>query len=339
MKTRRKFLLCPVIALILLLLCACGAGDDQIAQLEAQLADAQAQAADIQAQAVDAQARAEEAEAEAEELQAQLNASLEKLAQSKEEWTAERDVLNARLELIYPYVDRDMCDQIVRDAYEQRKDELLLSAYLAQGLDSIFAEYTGEAIVGYPQDASVTTAHVDNAYYWEGNASPETAARKLVEIMLEDVRNNTDLPFNLEGYRVEEQTLCSYDDMLLQWQDFVWNEGSAPEGIPERLEQLFPIWSEDEQGDVQASLRSEGLSYALDENTWLFLPNFYVKYTGFYDVYKDTELTPEMVDENGYLFGQGQGSEEMYMYVLIRNGNVWRLQSCDALVRLDKALR
>lgn len=329
------------IVLLLISMSACGTGDDQISLLEAQLADAQAQAESLEAQ-LDA---AEESYASAQD---NWDAERENWETEQEKWEAEREELENQINQmlpIYQYADREISDELVQAAYEQRKDELILSAYFSQGVDAIFAEFTGEAVVRYDLDDHVNTAYTHDAYYWEGgNVSPEKAAAKLVEIMLKDVQTRNDCTFVLEKYRIDEQTLSDRDAMLAQWKDYVWrnsedaaayqNTDITRDMISEFIETLFPLWD-----DGTAYYRSEELPYDLGDDMWVFIPNFRVKFTGVYNMYHDYELSADMLDKDGYVHGQGDGSESAYRYILIRNGDVWRLQSCQALKKLDEQLR
>ena len=321
-----------MILLLLFSLCACGAGEDQIALLEAQLADAQAKA---------------------ENLQAQLDAAGESYASAQENWDteranweAERDALKAQIDQmrpVYQYADREISDHMVQEVYEQRQAELLLSAYFAQGAESLFEEYSGEPIVrsGDEFDKTISVAYTDDAYYWVGpNASPETAAAELVALMLKDVQSQDELSFQLEQYQIGEQLLHSRDDMLVQWKDYVWTQAEeisayqktdiTRDMISEIIETLFPEWI-----DGIPYFRSEELNVALGDDMWVFTPSFRVKYTGYYNLLSDTELPAEMMDANGYVHGQGDGSESVYRYILIRSGDVWRLQSCAAMQQLN----
>lgn len=299
---------------IILLLSACGSSG----QLEAE--DLQRQLNDLQAQLTETEARLEEAE-----------------SRVREEISEENAAGGAQ-------VDFGECCRMVYEAHCGRISELILYDFLSQEPEDIFADYDGSEsqIVSYAESTEAwSSTFPAHAYYWkdtEGLASPESAAAVLVGMMLEEVREYPDKTFDLKDYSIEDAQLLDKYDLMFDDMRLVWGAALSEaefrgtviseEMLSTYVEQLFPRYI-----DGSYYCYCDSLAIALGDSMWVFSPRYSYSFEGVCNGYDSTEL-----EEGGMIEVSHPDTRGQY-FILIQNGDVWRMQSYNGIKMLDDALK
>lgn len=215
-----------------------------------------------------------------------------------------------------------------------RFTELPLYAELSRATDYYYSDYDGSAeqvILDYPSDWTCSgTCGIDGVFYWRdesGKATPTLAAMELHRIMLEALQA---LPeenrlFTLEEFKVLPVEPVDYAAMVTYHARSCWAgillgnyEGLSYTQAAEKYATNL----------IENFLHTEDRSLmALREDMWYLDPMARLKFEGWCNMYRSDEMEfLGFVGADGFSYEVQQGSGGMYKYILMRSGNVWRLE-------------
>lgn len=209
---------------------------------------------------------------------------------------------------------------------------------LSEDTEHLFAEYTGgvSQVIPYTTKGITFisgTCMTDDVYYWlddSGAATPEQAARELITVMLEDIKNRPEdeRSFTLLEYSVKEQTLYAWEDLPSLFYDAEDTQGMT-------LEQAVDMISEDLDYDKRSYVHPfdwRDFSYALGPDMWTLDLVLTFDYEGVANMYwRDEAESFGLIADDGLVMEVQQGSEAMFDYIIIRMENVWRMQRAGAM--------
>lgn len=276
------------------------------------------------------QAALDEAQAQLDECREQLSLAQAELENTREQLAGESTP------------DFGECCRMVYKAHCDRFDELVFYDFLSQDIDDIFSDYdeSERQCISSINSTLMSTA-VSSIYYWKdvsGLAAPEDAARELVTMMLEEVKAYPDKSFTLDGYTVKDVRPSDRYDLLLDDINLVWSgaTGAAEyrgvsltrDIVESYIDLLFPVY-----GDLGYGYRCDSLALALSDNMWVFTPQYSYSFTGVC-----TGAGNSYVEDGQMVDIFFPDTCDRY-YILIRNGDVWRMQSYNGISMLDSALK
>ena len=272
------------------------------------------------------------------EAQAELDECREQLSHAQAELESAKAQLAAE-----PEMDFGECCRMVYDAHSQRIDELMLYDFLSMDVDEIFSDYdgSGKQCISYI-GAAVVRPVTNSVYYWKASnefTAPEDAALELVTMMLEEIKAYPDKSFTLMDYEVRDMELCDRYDLLREDMRLVWDGAMAAaeykgtdvrlDQVEDFIKQLFPV----RMDNGSYALRSDSLAIALGDDMWIFTPQFSYSFTG------TSAGEGNSLVENGKAVDIHFGDTYDQYYILIKNGDVWRMQSYNGIKVLDDALK
>ena len=234
------------------------------------------------------------------------------------------------------------CDRRISNWLEQNKSRLPLSEVLSLDKAVFFAGYDGSPaqtveyepvpeLLGEPENDTSMTGDV---YYWRddsGTATPERAAAELVTVMLEHLKS---LPedrrtFTITDYSVKDQTVYAWEDLpgeIMSWRSFDYNGLSHDEAVMEVRKQLWSWYSQ------PTPFAEFEYIFALGEDMWALDPYFTFDYEGLINMYRREEMEAAgLIAPDGLCLEYQQGSPSIFDHILMRDGNVWRMQRAGAL--------
>jgi hypothetical protein len=208
---------------------------------------------------------------------------------------------------------------------QENKENMRMYELLNSDVANLFDDYTGGSEEIFHYDSAGrgvidSTCLTDDVYYWRddsGNATAQDAAKELMRIMLEGM-NGDGYTFTVTKYSIGEQTLLSW------------------ESLPAAL-------AADTSGDVETLLKQDKENYdvplswweygiAISDNMWLLDPQFTFDYEGIANMYRRDEAeSAGLLAENGMVNELQQGSADAFVHIIVKNGNVWRMQRAGAL--------
>ena len=182
---------------------------------------------------------------------------------------------------------------------------------LTENFDSYFDEYEGEDSQvkrrGSAGEARIMVPDLSDIFYLKAGEEiePEEAAKRLTAIMLESIN---EIPaeqrdFTLKAYNIYE-IKCYDSETVAEVSDMLNN------GIPDGYEGI-----------------------RLPENTWVFKTNYTFDYTGktFFSAREDCEAKG-LIAEDGYVRNVNEGMPCDSYYILMRQGNVWRMEKLPSML-------
>lgn len=216
---------------------------------------------------------------------------------------------------------RDECLRLISNCLRQNKSRLPLYGILSLDREIFFADYDGGAAEvlaaepdGQRQNSPLRT---DSVYYWRddsGEATPPQAARELVTLMLTHYQElpESERKLTVTEYSVGEQKLYSWEELPLMiggsdpFASIIENRSydAAVAEVRSRLAR--------ETQDAGAPFAYIDLAVALGEYMWVLAPACEAKYEG----------AVERREESGDAF------------ILMCDGNVWRMQRAGAMEKL-----
>lgn len=190
---------------------------------------------------------------------------------------------------------------------------------LEADLEFWFEAYHGEQWQVIEADTQCSTPiDCDDIIYYqpEQACDPQTAAGEMVDFLLSRMMEPSDLrSFTIIDYQLTEQTIHTMEQGLdLFERSYDAREDGA-------LEEAFMLWAKNALilGDF----------VPVEENMWYIIPKAYYKYDGVcgpgITMEQEIAIQPELV-KDGYIPFVAQGSTDMYQFILIKNGPVYRLQ-------------
>lgn len=208
--------------------------------------------------------------------------------------------------------------RLISNCLEQNKSRLPLYEILSLERETFFADYGGgetEVLAAEPDGQRQNSPlRTDSAWFWRdggGEASPQQAAQALVGLMLTHYQSlpESGRKLTVEDFSVAGQEPYAWEDLPMTvlcsspFADIAGNQGceAALAAIKSRLA--------DETQDGAAPFGYIDLVFALGEDTWALKPVCQVKYEG----------AEELREEQGEAF------------ILMRDGDVWRMQRAAAL--------
>lgn len=225
--------------------------------------------------------------------------------------------------------------QLVVTVLEEKQAELSLYDALSGDLSWLFAEYNGEKlqrIPGTEKDAYSPSICPDVIYYQaeEGEAL-ETIVAKMLDAMIMPLKEfSENRSFTILEYSLDEQELltqemltdCMEEQIWKAWYELSANDETMGISQEEYIRQSIP--------DVEI-----GTIY-LAEDMWL-LPyiNGYYSYEGS-DMGTMAEIMEFETDlsHDGMLPFMRQGSEASFVYLLVKDNSVYRLQRVTDIQKL-----
>lgn len=271
------------------------------------------------------------------EAQAQLDEYREQLSLAQAELENTREQLAGESTPDFGEVCR-----MVYEAHWERFDELIDYDFFSQDIDDIFSDYDGSErqCISFSTGTMVCTA-TSNIYYWKdmsGLAAPVDAARELVAMMLEEVKAYPDKSFTLDEYTLKDVRPSDQYDLLLDDIKLVWSGANAAaeyrgesltgDIVESFIDLLFPVY-----GEHGYAYRCDSLALPLTGNMWVFTPQYSYSVTGVCHGPGNT-----YVEEGKMVDSHFTDTDDRY-YIIIRNGNVWRMQSLPGISVLDSALK
>lgn len=232
-------------------------------------------------------------------------------------------------------ITRDECYDMVLGYMTENFESLPLYSYLSDTA-AIFADYSGEGneIIRYtthPEVSLQTSTTSDDVFYWvdeSGDADEQTAAHELIDMRFADFQamDADERNFTLLDYSIKEQTLYSFEGLAEYQADNFFKRV-----IDKTADEASAVLDEEMQSAINGSQESSML-LALGENMWILDPLVTIKYEGRVSFYMFDELEDiGYIGEDGFAREPQQGSSGMFIHILIREGNVWRMQRLAAL--------
>ena len=213
--------------------------------------------------------------------------------------------------------------RLISNCLKQNKSRLPLYEILSLDRETFFDAYDGgtSQVRTAGPDGQLQNSPLDtgDVYFWRddtGEAAPQQAARALVTLMLTHYQSlpESERKLTLTEYSVGEQELYAWEDLPLMvmcsspFDSIIENQDyeSAVAGI----KSLFAR----EMDAAGEPFDYIDLAFALGEGTWAFAPTCKAIY-----------------EVEG---GKGSRTEEGEAFILMRDGNVWRMQRADAMAQM-----
>jgi len=210
---------------------------------------------------------------------------------------------------------------------------------------NLFLDYNHEIalrnpgqVIGEQQEQPVTgTALTDNVYYYLDLSyicDEYEAAKQLVQVMLDYYASLPEekITFRILKTEIPEQKLYSFRGMV--------------ELHAQRCTELTAGMEEEEAyaaidqylNAMLAGGWQESMDFlALGPDMWIFDPLVTFDYEGICNGYAREECEAYgLAAENGLVTEAQQGSSGMYQYLLIRQGNLWRMQRIGKILELNE---
>lgn len=223
-----------------------------------------------------------------------------------------------------PYITAEAAHEILR------KDiTFWMVDVLGAEVELWFEAYNGEQWQTIEADTWYNTPiGCDDIIYYqpEQECAPEAAAKEMVNLLLSRMMEPSQLrPFTITDYRVPEQTIHTMEQGLdLFEKSYNPQEDGA-------LEEAFMLWAK--------SALMIGDFVPVEENMWYIVPKAYYKYDGVcgpgITMEQAMEAEPELA-KDGYIPFVAEGSGDLYQFILIKNGPVYRLQRLSGMHALYK---
>ena len=196
-------------------------------------------------------------------------------------------------------------------------------------LESWFADYKGWAIQVERYHADyLSPLDSENAvfYYADEEMAPEEIAAKMVEILVaEGNAESEDRTFVIGTYRVLEPELMDKGD---SWNLCLKDWSKSAPNVQANLRAYIRDW---------LLYRAEGAGFIpVGEDMWYFVPKGYYSFSGAVDGKTMTQIMKEISEQTagGKIPLVAEGEEENYIFVLMKQDNVYRLQSIKGMQKM-----
>ena len=217
--------------------------------------------------------------------------------------------------------------EAAKELLEENRSQLWMGDVLEAEKSIWFADYNGETWQvledkeWYDTPSSCTTI----IYYRdEQNCDVNEIVIKMAEVLLEGMTEPSELrPFTVTEYRIPQQKLYTLEtnlNIMEQVYERSLEKGSTPEEAFRSL--------------IASAAYVDGFM-PVTENMWYFTLEGYYSYEGRsgpgVSMEEAMHAEPELADADGLIPFVMQGSAQMFQFVLIKEGNVYRMQRADGM--------
>lgn len=226
--------------------------------------------------------------------------------------------------------EEDVFMERAKKLLEENRSQLWMGEVLGAERSIWFADYNGETWQVIESEERYTTPSDCNTiiYYQDTqNSNVDEIVVKMAEVLLEGMTEPSDLrPFTVMEYRIPQQKLYTLEDnleIMEQVYERSLEAGNTPEEAWDSL--------------IANTAYIDGF-VPVTENMWYFVLNGYYSYEGLsgpgVSMEQEAFIQPELIEPDGLIPFVLQGSEGVFQFVLIKEGNVYRLQRAMGMKKL-----